>query len=202
MKISGIYEIVNKVNDKRYYGSSVNIKSRFQSHKKELRKGIHSNGHLQFSWNKYGDYNFDFIVVEKVEPDKLLLMEQKYLDKCKECPDLFYNISYNAVATMRGIKHSIKHREKLKLVHTGKHHSEETKNKMSISHKGIKKSEETKRKIKENHARPMLGKHLSEGHKQKIREYHLKKKHQISSDLTTGLEPNPTAGANPFGPLL
>ncbi|MCY7919944.1 GIY-YIG nuclease family protein [Bacillus vallismortis] len=34
-KIRGIYKIVNKINNKVYIGSSVNIESRHQGHKRE-----------------------------------------------------------------------------------------------------------------------------------------------------------------------
>lgn len=52
-KIAGIYKITNLVNGKMYIGESRNCFSRWQSHKRELKKGRHSNTHLQRAWNKY-----------------------------------------------------------------------------------------------------------------------------------------------------
>ena len=37
---SGVYQIVNKTNGKRYVGSSVNLKKRIRLHFAELRKGM------------------------------------------------------------------------------------------------------------------------------------------------------------------
>lgn len=62
--ISGIYAIVNTINNKQYIGSAINIKSRWVDHKKRLRKGNHHCKHLQFAWNKYGESAFSFIVLE------------------------------------------------------------------------------------------------------------------------------------------
>src|ERR1035441_180379 len=102
MKISGIYEIVNKVNGKKYYGSSLYIKKRFSAHKRLLIQNKHTNKHLQSAWNQYGKNNFEFNIIKEIERDILLIEEQKYLDKCKENPKLFYNMSYCAEAPMRG----------------------------------------------------------------------------------------------------
>ena len=37
---------------------------RLSVHKRELRKGTHSNRHLQCAWNKYGENAFSFVVLE------------------------------------------------------------------------------------------------------------------------------------------
>lgn len=117
MKISGIYEIVNKVNGKRYYGSSVDIKDRFCTHRRLLRLNKHTNSHLQSAWNKYGADNFIFNIIKTVvNLNKLIIIEQKYLNICKENPESFYNISYCAEAPARGLISPMK----------GKHHTKET----------------------------------------------------------------------------
>jgi len=102
MKISGIYEIVNKINGKRYYGSSSNIKKRFSAHKQLLIQNKHTNKHLQSAWNQYGKNNFEFNIIEKIDKFQLIITEQKYLDRCKENPKSFYNVSYCAEEPMRG----------------------------------------------------------------------------------------------------
>lgn len=86
----GIYRIRNKVNDKCYYGSSKNIEKRWQRHKNELKNNNH-NPLLQRAWNKYGESNFVFEVIEECELSVLLQTEQKYLDLLPE-----YNIGLNA----------------------------------------------------------------------------------------------------------
>jgi len=61
---SGIYQIKNTVNGKRYIGSAVNIKMRFQEHKKSLKKGTNSK-RLQHSWNKHGADSFGRVAWNK-----------------------------------------------------------------------------------------------------------------------------------------
>jgi group I intron endonuclease len=80
----GIYKIKNLVNDKCYYGSSKNIEKRWRTHKNHLKNGKHHNIHLQRSWDKYGEDNFVFEVVEECDENILLELEQKYLDSNPE----------------------------------------------------------------------------------------------------------------------
>lgn len=82
-KSSGIYVIVNETNGRRYYGSSVNLKSRRWQHLFYLRSGRHNNKHLQRAWNKYGEESFTFSVVEMVDAHKLLSVEQVYINNNK-----------------------------------------------------------------------------------------------------------------------
>ena len=158
-KISGIYEIINRINRKIYYGSSNNIQCRFNQHKSLLKRQKHPNKHLQNAWNKYGENNFDFIIKEVVEKDKLQNVEQSYLNICKLTPYKYYNIGYDSECAMRGktlseetkhkigmsvsksrkgIKFSPEHIQNLKKSHNGLKHSIKTKQKMSESHKGEK----------------------------------------------------------------
>jgi group I intron endonuclease len=82
--------IKNEVNEKFYIGSSKNIDKRFWRHKNDLKTNKHGNIHLQRSYNKYGDV-FSYIILENVEEEKLLDVEQTYLDKYKD-DEKFYNI--------------------------------------------------------------------------------------------------------------
>lgn len=79
--IIGIYRIFNILTGDFYIGSSVNIIKRFSIHKSALFKGLHHNKHLQSAWNKYGDENFKFEVIENCLTKKLLKREQFYIDK-------------------------------------------------------------------------------------------------------------------------
>jgi group I intron endonuclease len=85
--MKGIYCIENKINGKKYYGSSMDIDWRLEQHKRGLRKGAHINVHLQRAYNLYGADLFHFAVVEDMgEPSRtvLLLREQWYIDNNTE----------------------------------------------------------------------------------------------------------------------
>lgn len=105
-KISGIYKIINKVNQHYYVGSSSFIKRRWRDHKYELNKDKHDNSHLQRAWNKYGKNNFEFIIIEFVEESQLFIVEQTYLDIAKLEKDVSYNMNFIAECkNMTGINH-------------------------------------------------------------------------------------------------
>lgn len=115
-KISGIYKIINKTNGKYYIGSSSNIIHRWIEHKCYLRKNKHVNNYLQNSWNKYGEDNFEFVIIEKVPKEKLIEVEQKYLDEIKNLPNKknkYYNISIDSSCPGRGIKHTDEYKKKM-----------------------------------------------------------------------------------------
>ncbi len=79
--ICGIYAIVNCVNGKVYVGSAVDIKRRWIRHVHRLRVGTHTNPILQATWNKHGEFSFDFIVLEEVfDHIWLMLREQLWLN--------------------------------------------------------------------------------------------------------------------------
>lgn len=63
----GIYQIKNVINGNIYIGSSNDILgTRWKKgHIPDLIKGRHTNGHLQNAWNKYGQNNFEFSVIEE-----------------------------------------------------------------------------------------------------------------------------------------
>jgi group I intron endonuclease len=100
--ISGIYKIINKINGKYYVGSSINLNigsdCRLKTHARYLKSNRHKNDYLQNAWNKYGKNAFEFVVVEIVDPvkEKLLMVEQKYLDIAKNEPNKTYNLCFIA----------------------------------------------------------------------------------------------------------
>lgn len=80
-KISGIYEIVNLANGKRYVGSSILVRKRWACHRRELRSGKHHSRHLQNAWLKHGEDSFSFRMLEAVpEKEMLIKREQHYID--------------------------------------------------------------------------------------------------------------------------
>jgi hypothetical protein len=162
---SGIYVIKNIANNKVYVGSAVNIDKRWQIHKYDLAKGKHHSCLLQRAWDKYGEENFKFEIIEEVKnPEHLLSYEQVYLDYYKSYEnDRGYNI-----CKVSGSPYGIKHTEetKRKMSEAKRKQSEETKKKISEAHNGKKLSEETKQKLREVNT----GKKLSEETKRKIGE--------------------------------
>lgn len=114
-----LYKIVNLTNGKFYVGSTGDKKVRFQIHRRLLRAGKHHCFVLQRAWDKYGENNFHFMVIEEV-PDtvELLAAEQVWLDE-HHGTNYCYNSAKLAGPNFRlGIKAP---------------HSEETKQKISVA---------------------------------------------------------------------
>lgn len=77
---SGIYQIVNSLNEKRYIGSAKCFRVRWNQHRMRLRRGNHHARHLQYAWNKYGEDAFQFRIMEFCDVAQLLIKEQSALD--------------------------------------------------------------------------------------------------------------------------
>lgn len=123
---SGIYMIINLVNNKFYIGSSIDTYHRMLSHISLLKRNKHDNVHLQNSFNKYNIGNFIWVIIEQVDNyNNLLIKEQYWLDLLDACnQDIAYNMCSIAGSPL------------------GRKHSQETKDKISASNKGKKKSSE------------------------------------------------------------
>lgn len=76
-----IYAIRCKKNKKFYVGSARNWTTRKSSHLKMLRENNHHSLHLQRSFNKHGENNFYFEILENVEDicwiEKILFRRKK-----------------------------------------------------------------------------------------------------------------------------
>ena len=91
--ISGIYQIKNKVNNKIYIGSSKDIYKRWRYHIANFKGNRHCNKYFQASWNKYGEDNFEFSILEKVTNlEDLKDIEQRYLLKLNPFKENGYNL--------------------------------------------------------------------------------------------------------------
>lgn len=73
----GVYAIKNKINGMQYIGKAFDINKRRYQHFLKLKKGTHENQKLQFDFIKYGEDNFEFIVIEKTATKEDLLPIEK-----------------------------------------------------------------------------------------------------------------------------
>ena len=147
----GVYRIVNNINCKLYIGSSIHVNKRLYEHKSTLKSNSHHNSHLQRAWNKYGEENFSFEILETIDGDidTLRKREQYWIDYYKSYDlNAGYNISHSAVGN------------------SGHEISEETKEKIRNKTSGVlnhfygkSHTEETRKKMSENHANVSSGNH-------------------------------------------
>lgn len=142
IKLSGIYAIVNIFNDKRYVGSAIDLRKRWEFHKWQLNCDKHNNKYLQRSWNKYLSVSFIFVVLEYVDKENLVFREQFWLDNLK--PE--YNILPKAHSTFGRIL-SAESRAKMSAWQIGKTISPEHREKMAAAKRGVSLSEEHKLKL-------------------------------------------------------
>lgn len=77
----GIYKI--KINNKIYIGSSVNVKNRLRVHLQTLKGKKHHNKTMQNLFNKYGENEIYFELVEECEKDILIDREKYYMNILK-----------------------------------------------------------------------------------------------------------------------
>lgn len=138
----GIYGIRNKLNGMIYVGKTqMNFGDRRDCHFATLRGGHHINPHLQNAWNKYGDANFEFVVLRdctgRCNTDEINRLEQVYIKQYMDA-GLAYNISIGGDGG----------------ANLGKHLSDETKRKIGDANRvnmlGKKASVETRQKMSES----------------------------------------------------
>lgn len=184
INVSGIYQIGSTIKPSRIYiGSSINISTRWSLHKSDLKLGKHINAKMQNHYNKYGEDDFVFTIIEQCPHDSLITKEQLHMDNLNP----YFNIRKIAASNL-GLKMSDETKKKLSEGRTGeKHHnygkkaSDETKRKMSESQKkrehrrGFKLSDETKKKLSEANSGEkhyLYGKQMPGETKNKLSESH------------------------------
>lgn len=132
--LCGVYKITNNVNGKVYIGQSVSIQTRWKEHINSLKRGDSRCTLLQRAWNKYGEENFTFEILELCTEDMLDEIEIKYINIYNSC-NQGYNIESGGNVNKRLSENT---KELLRQSHLGKKMSEETLKKMSESRMGDK----------------------------------------------------------------
>jgi len=112
-------------------------------HKRLLKSGRHHSIRFQNAWNKYGEDDFLFLILDVLLKEDCLKYEQMYFDSISK--DNLLNIKLTANSYPDN--NSKERIEKLSKISTGKRLSQETINKISESKKGKKLTEEHKEKI-------------------------------------------------------
>lgn len=185
---SGIYAIKNRTNNKMYIGQSVNARKRKSYHLWLLRTNNHFNPKLQSAFNKYGEENFEFVILEKCNKDELDDKEIKYINRYNTIND-GYNICEGGEGSL-GRTLSEETKQKISNANTGRKQDEVAKKRKSEIMKELWKTAEYRKKMKQrpkpkpwNKGRRHTEeekKHLSEKLKgRRITEEHKKKLHEL-----------------------
>ena len=95
MKISGVYEIVNKITGDCYIGSSIDLEKRKKQHFYESVWKHNPNKQLYKDMKQYGKDNFLFKPIWLCDPTELKKYEQIAIEK--------YNTKYNLYAAYTGM---------------------------------------------------------------------------------------------------
>lgn len=141
-KLSGIYGIMSKETERLYIGSSINIKRRLLTHKKQLKNNCHHSRFLQNHYNKYGIGDLTFMKMKDVENTKQLIKEeQKFIDILNPC----FNVNKSASSCL-GVIRSKETRKRIS----------EARMRMNIKHSDEYKENMSKLLSGENN--PMYGK--------------------------------------------
>ncbi len=120
---TGIYGIKNIISNKIYIGKGKSISSRFASHKYALRNNKHVNPHLQNSWNKHTEENFNFFIIERCAIENLCEKEEYWINFFNSINDEF---GFNLMKPGReNYSHSKETIEKMSRVKKGKKITEE-----------------------------------------------------------------------------
>ena len=88
-----VYEIVNKVTQRKYIGMTKRPKSRFYGHLSNMKRGLHSGENIVSDYIKYGRDSFYFRILETVSTrQEAYNLETKYIFKYQTyVPEFGYN---------------------------------------------------------------------------------------------------------------
>jgi group I intron endonuclease len=137
-----VYKIKNKITNQYYIGVDSYYPKRLKQHQTSLRNNKHRNKHLQSSYNKYGNENFSFKLLEScISREIMLIKEIEYIKYFKSLKNGF-NYTIGGEGSI-GYKHS---KESLFKMSSWKRTiTDEWRNNISKATKGIKKKKGIKR---------------------------------------------------------
>lgn len=105
-KISGVYRIHCSGNQKAYIGSAVSLMQRLASHFSLLKRGAHTNRHLQSAYEKYGKASFSADIMLICNEEDRIRWEQYFINAYDAAdPEFGMNNSWTATTSV-GFKHS------------------------------------------------------------------------------------------------
>ena len=178
--MGGIYQLQNLVNGSVYIGSAKEFCWRWGQHLDNLRRGTHTNPHLQRAFAKYGESNFEFGIVEvmgtpaEYDKPRYFARENIFIDQARSSGKC-YNIAkaeggWTHHTYERKAEISAKISLKLKALNSTRTYEErsaiygggnrsrkktpEEILKISLKMKGVPKSIETRLKMSESHLTP------------------------------------------------
>lgn len=108
--IPGIYRCVNINDGHTYVGQAKSLRTRKQQHLNLLRRHRHPNKHFQRAWDKHGEYNFLWYVIETCSIEELDELEIYWIEYYEAFQD-GYNHTIGGGGA-RGFKHSEESKEK------------------------------------------------------------------------------------------
>ena len=96
----GILQVKNIVNDKIFITSGLNINGKMNSCKFQLEHGSHPNTNLQKDFKEFGSEQFQFAIIDYLEPkddtktdyaDDLKMLEEIWIDRLQPFGEKGYN---------------------------------------------------------------------------------------------------------------
>lgn len=170
---TGVYKIINIVNNKVYIGSTADklgFKHRWKCHLVALRANKHCNTYLQRAFNKYSEESFKFEILEICSKEDCIKLEQHYLDLFKSYEiDVGYNLCKTAGNTL-GRKHSEETKIKIAKNRTygepankNKSMTQEARNNMSHAQKNSLKNKQHLATLNKSKRKPVIGTNIDTG---------------------------------------
>lgn len=167
---AGIYQIKQISTGKMYIGqTSQSFKRRYWMHQYHLRHNVHDNRYLQAAWNKYGEDDFVFGVIEVCKRDKSFILEREvYYIGLYDTFKSGFNLTSGGEGAP-GVIPTPEARRKIgevnRLNMLGKKHTEETKAKMRASSRHLSPSDSTREAVRQY----MMHRVVSDETKDKLR---------------------------------
>lgn len=102
-----LYAIKHIPTNNAYVGSTIDAKTRHQTHLRMLNRGNHHCNHLQRAWDKYGASQFEFVTIGTATNVKELReIEQAFLESFFD--NGLYNAKCSAIGMASGDSHPAK----------------------------------------------------------------------------------------------